>query len=529
MKQNMVLKKNIYKVFAVLLSILFVGVSSSCLRDSLNEDPDKILEEELDKDNLWGSYLTTMQRHVVSPVVNDFQRSDDLFGNMYAGYFGSTNNWENGANGTTYSFPGHWLDTPFRLAFVDLMSPWNILRQKTDSTSILFGVGEVVKVMGMHRATDIYGPIPYTDFGLKSPVPYDSQEAVYASFFKELDHAIDVMKAFDAVNPNSKALIDYDLIYNSNIRNWIKLANSLKLRLAMRIRFISPDDAKKIAEAVMMDEYGVLELSSEDAMIKDNSNLSFVYNNPIYSIWDAYDDEVMGATMDTYLNGYNDPRRDVYFQRNARDEFRGLRNGYKNGDAFKKNKNLSKPNIYRDTPFTWMSASEVYFLRAEGAMIGWNMNGTTENLYAEGIRKSFERSGLNSSMAEKYIADNTSKPVDYVGVNGNGKASAKSSIVIKWNEGATKEEKLERIITQKWIAIYPAGQEAWSEFRRTGYPQLYPIMDNMSNGVISSEKQVRRLPFPESEYLGNKEEVLKASKLLNGDDTGATNLWWDAK
>ncbi len=525
----MIFKSNIDKWLISLLCISFLFSATGCMSDSLNQDPDKIMEEELDKDNLWGTYLTTMQRNVISEVVNDFQRSDDLFGNMYSGYFSGTNNWEGGANGTTYSFPGHWIDTPFRIAFVDLMSPWNILRQKVDSTSVLFGVGEIVKVAGLHKATDIYGPLPYKNFGLKSPVPYDSQKDIYMSFFEELDHAIDILKGFDLVNPNSKALEEYDLIYNSNIPLWIRFANSLKLRLAMRIRFVEPQLAKEIAEKAVGDAYGVLSLNNDNAMIADNTNLAYTFSNPMFNIWSGYDDDVMGATMDTYLNGYEDPRRSFYFQENSKGEYRGLRNGYKDGHLFKKNKELSKPNIFRSTPYPWMTASEVYFLRAEGAVLGWDMKGTPESLYNEGITKSFERCNLDVALAQKYLNNDSSTPIDYPGVMGKGKVSAQSSIKIKWNEKAQPEEKLERIITQKWIAIFPLGQEAWSEYRRTGYPKIYPIIDNLSNGVISSEAQVRRLPFPESEYLGNKEEVLKGAELLQGADNGSTKLWWDVK
>ncbi len=523
----MILKIN--KWFTTIMYLCILLPISSCMSDSLNQDPDKIMEEELNKDNLWGTYLTTMQRKVISEVVNDFQRSDDLFGNMYAGYFSGTNNWEGGANGTTYSFPGHWIDTPFRIAFVDLMSPWNILRQKVDSTSVLFGVGEIVKVAGLHKATDAYGPLPYTRFGLESPVPYDAQEEIYMSFFKELNHAVNILKGYDIVNPNSKSLKEYDLIYNSDIPSWIRLANSLKLRLAMRIRYIKPEDAKKIAEEAVNDPYGVIESNSDNAVIQDNSNLAYIFSNPMFNIWSGYDDDVMGATMDTYMNGYEDPRRGSYFQENSLGEFRGLRNGYKEGQQFKKNKLLSKPSIYRSTPYPWMTAAEVFFLRAEGAMLNWNMKGAAESFYNEGIMKSFEYCNIESAVAQKYLLNNTLIPKDYPGVSGKGKISAPSSIKIKWDDLASQEEKLERIITQKWIAIFPLGQEAWSEFRRTGYPKIYPIIDNMSNGVISSEAQVRRVPFPESEHLGNKEEVLKAIELLNGEDNGATRLWWDVK
>ena len=89
------MKNKIYNIshicFLMLISCFLLG---SCMSDTINLDPDKIQEEELDKDNLWGSYLTTMQRRVVPEDVNLFQRSEDLFGNMYSGYFAGTQNWE---------------------------------------------------------------------------------------------------------------------------------------------------------------------------------------------------------------------------------------------------------------------------------------------------------------------------------------------------------------------------------------------------------------------------------------------------
>ena len=102
-------------------------------------------------------------------------------------------------------------------------------------------------------------------------------------------------------------------------------------------------------------------------------------------------------------------------------------------------------------------------------------------------------------------------------------------VTIKWNEEAGFEENLERIITQKWIAIYPDGQEAWSEFRRTGYPKVFPVVKNNSGGTIDTNEQVRRIPFPSTEYRDNAANVTAAVALLGGDDNGGTHLWWDKK
>ena len=179
-----------------------------------------------------------------------------------------------------------------------------------------------------------------------------------------------------------------------------------------------------------------------------------------------------------------------------------------------------------------MLASEVAFLKAEGALIGWNMGGSAKDFYHKGIELSFEERGLTAGAAAEYYTDNTKTPANFVDCSlGSATNSYNMSVSITptWGDSASEEQNLERIITQKWIALYPNGQEAWSEFRRTGYPRIIPIVDNRSNGVINTNTQVRRMTFPRSEYSNNLAQVQAAATLLGGDDTGATRLWWDCK
>ncbi|MEG1008194.1 MAG: SusD/RagB family nutrient-binding outer membrane lipoprotein, partial [Bacteroides sp.] len=188
------------------------------------------------------------------------------------------------------------------------------------------------------------------------------------------------------------------------------------------------------------------------------------------------------------------------------------------------------PNIESDTPIFWLTASEVAFLKAEGALRGWDMNGVTaQEAYEEGIRLSFAQYAVPGS--DDYMQDDTKKPMNYVNpLYSVQNISPATSITIKWDDTANLETKLERIITQKWIALYPNGQEAWSEFRRTGYPKIFPIVYNASGNIVNSKVQVRRLPFPPCEYINNTENVQNAvDKWLGGTDNGAVKLWWDAK
>lgn len=175
----------------------------------------------------------------------------------------------------------------------------------------------------------------------------------------------------------------------------------------------------------------------------------------------------------------------------------------------------------------WLNAAEVAFCRAEGGLLGWNVGeggskADPETFYNQGIQLSFEQ--WNASGAADYMNDNSLKPDKYVDPAGKHRSmTAPSEITIKWNNSANADEKLERIMIQKWIALYPLGQEAWSEIRRTGFPKVFKLQNVANNGITTVPN---RLPFSYNEYLNNKGNMDKAVSLLGGDDNFATKLWW---
>src|SRR5690606_82284 len=131
---------------------------------------------------------------------------------------------------------------------------------------------------------------------------------------------------------------------------------------------------------------------------------------------------------------------------------------------------------------------------------------------------SFDAYGVGS--ATTYLNDDINQPIDYVDpVNSENNAVALSTITVKWDEDDPFERKLERIITQKWISTYPEGQEAWSEFRRTGYPKLWPVVQNFSNGEVPEGAFIKRIPYPTSITNSSQTAVQEAvNKYLNGKD-----------
>ena len=318
------------------LALLATGLTS-CTGDfdNINTSKDKPTPEDVDRDNAWAAFIQTMQRNVFAEGANAYQLADNLLGDSYAGYFGQAQDWDSGSNSTCYAFPtAKWKDEPYKQAYNNVMSSWNILRQKVDSASVVFALGEVVKVQAMHRVTDIYGPLPYTAFGkMSSGLPYDSQETVYRTFIKELDHALKTLKAAYEADSGAKPIADFDVVFDSDLEKWIRFANSLKLRLAMRARFAAPGDAQTWAEEAVNFQFGAYNIgvmtdNTHSAQLLTRTGIGFSYKHPLEYLWGEYNECCMGATMESYLSGYGDPRLESYFSPAEKDgAYHGIPNG----------------------------------------------------------------------------------------------------------------------------------------------------------------------------------------------------------
>ncbi len=543
----MMSKKYIYKK----LLLLCVGFSlltvTGCTDryDEWNTNPNQATEEMMNRDDLSvGSFFVQMQRNVfvLENLTSDgggigadsYQVIDNLTGASFAGYTGACNIWYGNSNFLTYNMFVDWRNMAFEHMYLYIMSPWNKITAKSTEQNRpqVAALATIVKVLAMSRITDMYGPLPYTRFGVgEFSIPYDSQDVIYDSFFKELESAITVLYDMYQKDATAKVLEKYDFIYGGNTESWIRFANTLKLRLAMRIVYANLAKAEQMATEAVAHPIGVMTGTTDVARLQHSDNFS--YRHPLYVIATGeFNDARMGATMDSYLNGYNDPRISSYFRMAATGKYTGIRTGISiNREKYATSGDFSDLTAAGGDYVVWMNPSEAYFLRAEGAVRGWNMGGTAQELYESGVRTSFSYLGVSN--VDAYLANSTSKPATYTDPANPGYSVTNSGslgqITIKWEEAVDKEVKLERIITQKWIALYPDGQEAWSEFRRTAYPKVFPVAVNNSGGTITTNKQVRRIPFPASEYRNNAENVNQAVTLLGGEDHGGTPLWWDKK
>ncbi|GAB6009786.1 RagB/SusD family nutrient uptake outer membrane protein [Dysgonomonas reticulitermitis] len=508
--------------------------------ETYNTNQHEATEDMMSHDFLkTGAFFSQMQRNVVlfqygsgdeGTLSSDYQVAQGLTSDIYSGYIAPTGTWYNGVHNGSYSFIPGWINKTFESGFVDVMPAWQSVMEiaKQQELPEVAALATIIKVEAMHRVADAYGPIPYCNFGSGTlQNNYDGLNDVYTKFFVELDEAIDVLTAFVSGNPSATILEKYDIVYGGNAERWVKFANTLRLRLALRCVYADAALAKQEAEKSINNVYGVITTVNERAAVRRSINLS--YYHPLYDIKDFNAGEArMGASMDAYMNGYNDPRRPAYFTAASDGGFHGVRLGIVGAMTGFVGPKISNLNIdMGTTEIVWITAAESYFLRAEGALRGWAMGGTARSFYENGISVSFEENGVSGAAA--YTAGVT-PPVAFVDNNAGATSSAApSTVTVAWNENADFETNFERIITQKWIAMYPDGPEGWAEYRRTGYPKLFPVVNNNSGGTINTALQIRRIPYPQSEYNNNSAGVQTGIGKLNGGDNGGTKLWWDAK
>ena len=527
-------------IYPFIILVLVVVGNYSCTEDfdEINTNPKTLTSDNLDL----SSYPLVVAGALYNPLYlgldnrGAFQLGHSLFADIYANYFATTapnfdsdkfilvGGWINGAYSSFYSrsFPS--------IKYAEDYAVENGL-------DIENAIMKTWRVFAYHRVTDYWGAIPYSNFGNGEKIVYfDSQESIYKDFFSTLDEAVALLKA----NAGGTSLVgNSDIVFSGSVDKWLRFANSLRLRLAMRVKYVDPALSKAQAEKAIAD--GVIESVDQNALASTSTDWK---NN--YTVITQWGEFRMSADMESILKGYKDPRVTNFFAPSSQPDpsddpagiefpYEGMRNGQSKTDkqSIPFNDLMSDMAAQYTDPAAsgpdWpiLLASEVYFLRAEGALEGWNMGGTAEELYNQGIAMSMMENGMDGSdMSGNDYVSSSSTPGSY---KTGDEGTAISTVPISYNAGADKESQLEQIITQKWIALYPNSWEAYAERRRTGYPTLYPRL-NSDNPNISVDEIPRRITYAETEYSTNEEAVMDAiNNLLGGPDAGTTKLWWDKK
>lgn len=533
--------KKIYKVTvaSLVLASLF---STSCTKNftELNTNPGGVTDAEANADyGLISAFLQQGQRYVIPEDLGQYQLAVNLGGDAYAGYFTPPTPFAGNANNITYNLIPGWYAASFNDTYIKAMNPLYKVEEITrndDNLQDIFGFTKIVKVAAMHRTSDKIGPIIYSKYNktaANGAIGYDSQEEAYKNFFLDLDTATTIMREYLG-KPVSAAMRKSDLAYTANnYEQWLKFANSLRLRLALRIAYVNPSLAKQEGEKAL--------LSTNGGLLVDNADNCFIrlsVNHPLNTISTSWSDTRMGASIESILGGYQDPRLAKMFNTATDPAVVGQYKGIRAGVAIDAKSRYEGYSVAKtqENQMQLMTAAEAWFMKAEAAVRGWSNAGTAKTNYESGIQKSFELYEVSDQVAA-YIDNSTRTMAPYVDPksltpNENNIPAGSpllSTITIKWQDGDSNAEKLERIITQKWIAIFPDGDEAWAEYRRTGYPKMFPNIVNYSGGKIETAVGIRRLPFSDREYNSNATAVAEAIQMLNGPDNGGTRLWWDVE
>jgi hypothetical protein len=469
----------------VMTTILLVGCNDF---GNLNVDPNNPSQVRTEL------LLTNAQRDI-SDV------SGSVIGNLWVQYMAETQYDDDSRySTTTYNFNG-WYTGPL----MDLQTIIDLNTNEETRADALSGgsnnnqiaVARILKAYFFNVITDRWGMLPYSEAlqGQEDFSPsYDTQEAIYVDILNELKEAVNQM--------DGGAGVRGDIIFSGNMGKWASFANSLRARIALRMADTNRSDVAR-SEFVDAINGGII---SEDVMypyLAEASN-----QNPWYARFITRTDYAISDVLADYMKGlddyrvlrYADPAPDFHTagEEISFDNIQGMPYSVENpGDIT--NSSISFPgNAIRaqNALLPIITVAELHFAMAEAIERNW-ISGNAEDQYMAGIEASWNQWGVYDEA--NYMAFVNQTEVAYNSAN--------------WQE---------KIGTQKWVALYPNGYEAWAEWRRLDFPALtaHQLPLN-SSGAIPL-----RHAYPTSEAQLN-EENYKAAVSAQGADTPDTRLWWD--
>ena len=438
--------------------------------------------------------------------------------------------------------------------------------EKVNINSVL----RIYRVYLMSIITDTYGDAPFSEAGLgflegKFNPKYDKQEDIYNAFFLELEDAV------NKIDP-TKDKVTGDLIYAGDVTKWQQLANSLRLRFAMRISNVNPTKAQTEFENALAANGGVITDASSDALIKymtiafsfgqeaysdyrGNSLSQLLFgndpaNNPSYlcstffnqlynsgdprtfKISRCYYDGLMSATSPDNRVDITQEMIEKGIAFSPRDpgaySWEPWPTGYDSDICAELAVNnpsvtatmarevepkLANNFLKSDNPGVVMTSAEVKFLMAEATVKKWNVGSAlAEDLYKQGVRAAMD-----------FLTDN-------YGCTATTDAEFDAFIQDKGAFGHTDNQKLEAINTQAWILHFTNPAECWANVRRTGYPKLKSPAEYGFGQYLTGGTEIPvRLCYPVLESSYNKKSYNEAIERMGGTDNWHSLLWWDTE
>ncbi|WP_438424910.1 SusD/RagB family nutrient-binding outer membrane lipoprotein [Aquimarina macrocephali] len=472
------------KILAILFCLFTIF---SCKVDDLNVSDKQISEVPS------TTLFTNGQRNLVDQMVTQsiFDNHLKFYAQYWAGtgFIGPETNFQD-----LKSFPQNYWNTLYRDVLSDLNEAARLIPEEEvfgfteiDKQNRL-AIIEILKVYTFHVLVDLFGDVPYSealslDDNILNPA-YDDDQSIYTNIINQLNTAI------SNLNTSGKSFGDSDLIYQGDVSKWAKFANSLKLRLALRIADVDSNQAGTLAtEAV---NSGVFTANADNASLEYETTTP--NTNPIWEtlVNSGREDYVVAEAIVDIMQPINDPRQSGYFDNNLTPYVGGILGNLNVFDNFT---HIGTAFHQPDLEGLLFDYAEVEFLLAEAAersLVGSPAD--AENHYNNAITASITYWGGSSGDATTYLGQAS---VAYTTATGNYR---------------------QKIGTQQWIAFYNRGFEGWSSYRRLGFPNL--------NDSSEGNPVPRRIKYPIREYNTNGTNVTNAASNIGGDEL-STKIFWD--
>ena len=491
------------KMFVAL--VVFVCMVNACTKDydKLNTNPALVTENLLKPDNLFSMVLKESIFHI--PDLGRLDGPGRI--SEFAGFMASESSGSPFKN-MDYDF---YFSNYYRIYLINLNETVRLTQDPFLSNKN--AMARIFRVWLWQNLTDMYGDIPYTEAAhdrnhfIAEP-KYDTQEFIYKDLFTELKAATDQLS--DDASKSSYGAAD--ILFKGNVTAWRKFANSLRLRMALRVRFVDNALAQKNISEVI--NAPLISANAENARLFSEGPTAPNENNrsPLIRLIknNLIEPRHLGFPVLEILALNNDPRIPIYFKLpNLKDPSSSIPyrarpiNVYASETPRYIRDSISLVGDYFEAPqfiFNLITAAEVNYLKAEAVLAGLT-TGNANTLYQAGIQLSMEQYGVPAASIANFLA--------------SGPATLSGS----------DEQKLEQIINQKYVSMIYQSNEAWAEYRRTGYPKMW-----LGNGPTDTQGKIpRRLTYPADEYSKNGTNVAAAASRYPNGDKLISKVWWDAK
>lgn len=496
--------------------------------------------------------LITAQQQLIDSREHKYQYQFNLHIDNYCGYLCLPHNFS-GRIKSTFVVNDNFASGPkANMAWVSQVTVPVMTSAKRLNAEPLGAIANILFSYEAHMMANIHGPFPYDDYKILKtdhPLIYQPLDTIYNAILADLEEDVEILERYkgNLSEEMQRTISGMDIMAGGKIENWIKFANSLRLRMAMNL--VNLPDYREKAQRIAEDAVskGVLEVNDMNIGI-DLYNLYNKQQHPLYKISAGWVDTRLNANLYLIAMRTGNPIVEKFFDKNssaivdisgnttleANQDYASMRAGSITEDQSQSPAYISFSRLSQNFMTQKLMAfkvSEVCFLRAEGALRGWNMGGQAKDFYEAGIRESFKEFGFDG--VDNYLSSEQVADIDYVDYYNSYENNTEgvTNIPNKWIENGTKEENLEQIITQKWLALFPMSVVAWTDIRRTGYPKLIPNAPESEadgDGSIDPKIGIRRLPYSKE---GDQDVISEIQETgipaLGGPDQQGTRLWWD--